>query len=45
MACKDITPFELQYVNDIHRVEQVSVGVLPTRSLTTLLSTESAAYA
>jgi hypothetical protein len=39
------SPFELQYVHDIHPVEKVQVGVLPTRSSTTLLSTESAAYA
>jgi hypothetical protein len=43
MACKDIT--KLRCVDDIYRAEQVSMGFLPTRSATTLLSTESAAYA
>jgi len=35
----------LQYFHDIYRAKQVQMGVLPTRSFTTLLNTESAAYA
>jgi hypothetical protein len=37
--------FRLRYLHDIYRAKQVQMGVLPTRSSTTLLSTESAAYA
>ena len=43
MECKEHSSCE--YVHSIYRVEQVSLGVLPTRSPTTLLGTESAAYA